>query len=369
MDSNKKRKRAEKEPNEERDRYYKKLRREQEKRRQKRKKALAAKEECNAPRGDSVKRRDSRQNKKPRIDIDNKLLTRGKVLLSAALEKGIKVRTKETKVETAKVKKSRAPVVPEKSSSDQNDLKEIKVSRIKRDEGKGAIGTGTFGSCYLARFRGLRVVQKVFRERNNISVEKLRKEAAYEARVVQRLGDHPGIPLLFGVMLQQPLVALVFQFHGDNDRSLTLYKAAKEKLFTKNQVWTRVLTDVAVALDHIHGCGFIHNDLKSNNVVVEEREGHPSPVIIDFGKSVLAEKAKVPRAKPRHVSSEFSYVAPELRNSTGKPSTSSDVYSLAFMIKSLFKRLNFKSNTTVENAVEKLSDFRPSLRELKDSLV
>ena len=191
MDSNKKRKRAEKEPNEERERYYKKLRREQEKRRQKRKKALAAKEECNALRGDSVKRTDGRQNKKPRIEIDNKLLTRGKVFLSAALEKEVKVRTKETTVETAKVKKSCTPVVPEKSSSDQNDLKEIKVFSIKRDEGKGAIGSGTFGSCYLAGFRGLRVVQKVFRERNNISVEKLRKEAAYEARVVQRLGDHP----------------------------------------------------------------------------------------------------------------------------------------------------------------------------------
>ena len=364
MESNKKRKRAEKEPNEERDRYYKKLRREQEKRRKK-KKALAAKEKCDAgaSRGDSVKKGYGRQNKKPRKDIGTKLLTRGRALLSAALEKG----TKGTNLETAKEKKSCAPVVPEKSNNDQNDLKEIEVGRIKRDEGKLAIGTGTFGSCYLARFRGLRVVLKEFKERNNISVEKLRKEAAYEARVEQRLGDHPGIPLLFGVILQQPIVTLVFQFHGENDRSLTLYKAAKEKYFTENQVWNRLL--VAEALNHIHGCGFIHNDLKSNNVVVEQREGHPSPVIIDFGKSVLAEKAKVPRAKPKHVSNEFSYVAPELRNGTGKPSATSDIYSLAFMIKSLFKRLNFKLNATVENAVEKLSDFRPSLQELRDSLV
>ena len=338
MESNKKRKRAEKQPNEERDRYYKKLRREQE---TEKKKAWAAKEKCDAraPRGDSVKKGYGRQNKKPRIDIGTKVLTRGRVLLSAALEKG----TKGTNLEMAKEKKSCAPVVPEKSNNDQNDLKEIEVGRIKRDEGKLAIGTGTFGSCYLARFRGLRVVLKEFKERNNISVEKLRKEAAYEARVEQRLGDHPGIPLLFGVILQQPIVTLVFQFHGENDRSLTLYKAAKEKYFTENQVWNRLL--VAEALNHIHGCGFIHNDLKSNNVVVEQREGHPSPVIIDFGKSVLAEKAKVPRAKPKHVSNEFSYVAPELRNGTGKPSATSDIYSLAFMIKSLFKRLNFLSHT------------------------
>ena len=111
------------------------------------------------------------------------------------------------------------------------------------------------------------------------------------------------------------VIGLLFQFHG-----LILYNATKENLFTENQVWNRVLREVAEALDHIHGCCFIHNDLKSNNVVVEQRKGHPSLVI-------------------------------QLR------------------IKSLFKRLNFKFNTTVENAVEKLSDFRPSLRELRDSLV
>ena len=228
--------------------------------------------------------------------------------------------TKPTSVEMVKEEKSCAPVVPtKKSNSYQNDLKEIKVGSIKQDEGKLAIGTGTFGSCYLARFRGLQVVLKEFKERSNISVEELRKEAAYEARVVQQLGDHPGIPLLFRVMLQQPIVALVFQFHDENDRSLTLYKAAKEKSFTENQEWNRVLSEVAEALDHIHGCGLIHNDLKSNNVVVERREGHPSPIIIDFRKSVLAEKAKIPRAKPKHVSSEFSYVALELRNGTGNP--------------------------------------------------
>ena len=130
-----------------------------------------------------------------------------------------------------------------------------------------------------------------------------------------------------------------------------------------------MLREVVEALDHIHGCGFIHNHLKSNNVVVEQREGHPSPVIIDFSRSVLAEKAKVPQAKPKYVNSEFSYVTPELRNATGKPSTSSDIYSLAFMIKSLFKRVNFKLNPRVENALEKLPDFPPSLRKLRDSLV
>jgi len=130
-------------------------------------------------------------------------------------------------------------------------------------------------------------------------------------------------------------------------------------------VWDRIFREVAGALEHIHSCGFIHNDLKSNNVVSEQREGQPSPVIIDFGKSVLAEKAKVPiaKAKAKHIRSHFSNITPELRNGTAKLSMSNDIYSLAFMIKSLYKILDFKLNGTVKNALQELSDNRPSLIE------
>ena len=137
----------------------------------------------------------------------------------------------------------------------------------------------------------------------------------------------------------------------------------------QKHLWDRIFREVVGALEHIHSCGFIHhNDLKSNNVVSEQREGQPSPVIIDFGKSVLAEKAKVPMAEAKHIRSHFSYIAPELRNGTAKPSVSSDIYSLAFMIKSLYKILDFKLNGTVKNALKELSDNRPSLCELSGSL-
>jgi len=41
------------------------------------------------------------------------------------------VTTKATNVETAKEKKTCTPLIPEKSSSGQNDLKEIKVGSTK----------------------------------------------------------------------------------------------------------------------------------------------------------------------------------------------------------------------------------------------
>ena len=93
---------------------------------------------------------------------------------------------------------------------------------------------------------------------------------------------------------------------------------------------------------------------KATMLFLSKREGQPSTVIVDLGKSVLAEKAKVPMAKAKHIRSHFSYIAPELRNGTAKPSVSSDIYSLAFMIKSFYKILDSKLNGTVKNALKEL---------------
>ena len=55
---------------------------------------------------------------------------------------------------------------------DNTDLKEIQANNVKRDEGRGAIGRGTFGACYLATFHGIYVVFKEFQPRNSTSTGK-----------------------------------------------------------------------------------------------------------------------------------------------------------------------------------------------------
>lgn len=151
MESNKKHRVAAKEPNEDRDKYYKKLRREQNKRRQKRKKASElkkAKSLSRAARGRVEGEAVCTQSKK-RIKLNRKVLSRGNILVSAALDKASKKPGKASKM------KEQVKLVAQcKPSSRENDLKEINANNIKRDEGKGAIGSGTFGNCYLARYSG-----------------------------------------------------------------------------------------------------------------------------------------------------------------------------------------------------------------------
>ena len=45
-------------------------------------------------------------------------------------------------------------------------------------------------------------------------------------QVLQQSGDHPGIPVLFGVVLKKKPVSLVLKYHGEGGESLTVYKAA-----------------------------------------------------------------------------------------------------------------------------------------------
>ena len=148
-------------------------------------------------------------------------------------------------------------------------------------------------------------------------------------------------------------------------------KAVKNKKVSEKKEWNRILCDTANALEHIHGCGFVHNDLKGNNVVLEKRQDKClHPVIIDFGKSVAFSKAKnrVPKRSYLKDLYKNSYIAPELIDGTGKPSISSDVYSLAFMIKSVYGILNFKSIGIVKDGLSTVAAKRPSVSEVKAAL-
>ena len=70
------------------------------------------------------------------------------------------------------------------------------------------------------------MVIKEYKEKRHFSFSFLQREARHEVQVLQQSGDHPGIPLLFGVVLKKKPVSLVLKYHGEGGESLTVYKAA-----------------------------------------------------------------------------------------------------------------------------------------------
>ena len=100
-----------------------------------------------------------------------------------------------------KFHENKSRLVPEKIASARTQMlfafKEINRSLLKVDKNQ-KIGNRTFGNCYIALYRNeCRVVAK---EMKIIEPpKKTREEEWREASAVTRIGDHWGIPLLFGV--------------------------------------------------------------------------------------------------------------------------------------------------------------------------
>lgn len=156
----------------------------------------------------------------------------------------------------------------EDESTSNTTLKEINPSLVVRTE--KFLGSGTFGNCYLAYYRDLLVAVKEFKSVKKWSTNDLKKEVRQEARMISYLGDHSGVPLLFGVITKSKPLRLITKFHGRKHRSLTLSSATRKKNYLDKPGWLSVLTKIIEALMHIHSCGILHNDLKANDVLLEE---------------------------------------------------------------------------------------------------
>ena len=83
--------------------------------------------------------------------------------------------------------------------------------------------------------------------------------------------------------------------------------------------WFEIIANIARALQHVHKVGFMHNDIKANNVVLDRVDTtltRCNPVLIDFGKSlpltglqgpkVMSEKQQIKYTK------DFPHIAPEI---------------------------------------------------------
>ena len=188
-----------------------------------------------------------------------------------------------------------------------------------------------------------------------------KQEVLHEGRMLRMLGDHPNLPFLFGVVTQREPYALVMQFHGTGEESITLHKVVKERIFNK-QLTAEVFTEIAQVLGHIHGREIVHNDLKTNNVIIQREGEHYRPIIIDFGKSEEIVKLKAYKRSA-------DYLAPEVREGK-KQSPASDIFSYGRMLKmSVSGRSFFRLfNEIIVRATSHRAQYRPSANDIVSTL-
>ena len=210
------------------------------------------------------------------------------------------------------------------------------INIISQDElqiaNTDSIGGGVFGNCYLKKFTRLskNVVEKQLIDGN---IDVLYKEAQY-----MQMFSHRCIPHLFGIQVEKNPLSLVMEFVGENSQSMTVHKllfdsnAAKIRSSMSLKDWLCVCYDITDALDYMHQKGYLHCDLKTDNVLVSKRKGY----LIDFGK--VREMAH-PTAKKYKVL--HGHIAPEVLKGS-HVNSASDVYSLGIIFKTIAKEINSK---------------------------
>lgn len=145
------------------------------------------------------------------------------------------------------------------------------------------LGAGASGAVYLAEQESpvkRRVALKLVH--HGAGTPRLRQRFRLEQRVLASL-DHPGIARLIDAGEApdgRPYIVMELI-----DGPGVIAHCREEALPLRRRV--QLLATVCDAVQHAHGRGVIHRDLKPGNIVMRRRDGAAEPVVVDFGVARL----------------------------------------------------------------------------------
>ena len=128
------------------------------------------------------------------------------------------------------------------------------------------------------------------------------------------------------------------QFHGVRDGSsfFTIFSTFTKLAITAVRVWLDVIRKVAEALLQVHNTAFVHNDIKGNNVVLDNCDGIKYHLILfHFGKSSpvtgLEGSKNILADQQMRYEKEYPHIAQEIVEGKRGQSIGSDIFSLCHM--------------------------------------
>ena len=188
----------------------------------------------------------------------------------------------------------------------------------------GELGRGATAVVYRARDRelGREVAIKVIRPKYADDGETVAR-LAREARTVAQL-QHPNIVTLYAVRrTRDGSLALVMQLVPGR----TLREVLNSRGACTFERTDRVLRDIASALSHAHARGFVHRDVKPENIFIDETTGQA--MLSDFGVARSLEPDSELTATGTAIGTP-SYMSPEQIDGTDLDGRS-DLYSLGLV--------------------------------------
>lgn len=134
------------------------------------------------------------------------------------------------------------------------------------------IGAGGFAEVWRARHQ---VLEKTVAIKIPRDAEQLRRFQA-EAEALHRI-DHPGVVKVHAASLshEPPYLVMDYVAGGSLRERIGSDWPLEERL--------KVLREILEALSAAHEAGYVHGDLKPENVLIDDRQGPPRARLSDFG--------------------------------------------------------------------------------------
>ena len=185
------------------------------------------------------------------------------------------------------------------------------------------IGEGGFGEVFRGKWRGTTVAVKTLKgggpTLNPKEVEKFSKEVS-----ILRALHHPNLVLFLGACLS-PTLCMVSEFMFGGSLYELLYK---KKRVPDAQKRLNLVLDIARAMAYLHNCkpAIIHRDLKSLNILLDEKGDHAKVCDVGLARLKGSEEQTITGAV-----GTFSWMPPEMMKNL--PYTEKvDVYSFGLVV-------------------------------------
>ena len=162
------------------------------------------------------------------------------------------------------------------------------------------------------------------------------EEVKREARVMSNL-KHPNFPLLLGICTLSKPYLLVTSYCNISDQPCMVSSLLKSKsLRLSVHVWLTLIRQLAQAIAYLHNTGFIHRDIKGDNVLVSLLNSKHQAILIDFGNCIIVSSWK-PRKTPntfraKKCHQKHGHIAPEIVSDDSPPSFASDICSFGQLV-------------------------------------
>ena len=214
---------------------------------------------------------------------------------------------------------------------------------------KSLIGSGGFGYVYLGEMGGKEFAIKVLKLNKGDPVAYFR-DLFHEANNLVDLSNHPNIVRVYAVNVDLNVIEIASKgdyrpYYADPPRIVMEYmeggsldKYLDDDTFFYSSNWEaavrKAVRQVADALAHVHGKGYVHLDVKPQNVFLTRKPKDPSDLLnVDFKLGDLGSAVRVGKDV---VQATPEYSPPEVL--TSKASPSMDVFALGVTLYALLTK-------------------------------